>query len=279
MIVDWAVPSRLVTSVGELKINGPDTDEKRWLLNPEKCTASVPVRATSDDVPQGHGKVRHSRWWSGFELHLAVQFWTFAEVACDSILQEMGDTLSRHINAMIYPTLHGQGARLYMQPQGYSDERMVLDAQLASGVAYDAILGEAEFDLDCDLPYMIDKTEIVTALPAVINNPGSTDRYAVMKVHGPTSAFTIANHSVVDAQGASLKIVYSSSLPGAVVIGGGHYVELDFFRNTAYLDGNGANRKPGIDIRKSDYFPLIPGDNNITVSGASVDVLHAAAWT
>ncbi len=66
--------------------------------------------------------------------------------------------------------------------------------------------------------------------------------------------------------------------PGANAIPGGHYAELDCFGNTFYLDGNQANQDAGISQLESEYFVLVPGDNDITIAGATTDVLWQAAW-
>jgi hypothetical protein len=57
-------------------------------------------------------------------------------------------------------------------------------------------------------------------------------------------------------------------------------VEFDFFRNTAYLNGAGANRKASIDIELSDFWLLEAGvANTIEITGADADLLlnHAYA--
>ena len=62
------------------------------------------------------------------------------------------------------------------------------------------------------------------------------------------------------------------------ISGGGDYVEVVFFTGTAYLNGSSENRKAGIDMRYSEFFPLIPGVNLIQVDGAALTVLSNDSW-
>ncbi len=112
----------------------------------------------------------------------------------------------------------------------------------------------------------------------VITNTGNTDFYPVVRVFGATSFFQMFNESVVDLSGNPLVLQYDSGLPGAVAIGGGDYVEFNFFTGTAFLNGSGANRLAGVDMRYSDFFPLIPGDNFLSIVGASALVLSNGSW-
>ncbi len=121
----------------------------------------------------------------------------------------------------------------------------------------------------------------ITATTA-LTNAGTVNFYPVFKVNGPFTAFTLRNNSVLDSQGNPLDIVYDGNLPGAQSVAGGHYAEIDTFRNTVYLDGNLANLKPGINILFSDFWWLQPGTNNVRFESdsgtASVDVLWQAAY-
>lgn len=288
MIVDWTVGFRLESEAGTLLLNQETPGLGWFILNDRKCSTGVPVRVTSDDVPQGHGRIRHARWWAAYEAHLAIQMWeTPEQPACDEVLQQMGDELARHINALMIQRTAGLGARLFWLPTGYlvgstPMERMMRDVQLSSGRTFSAEDNEVEFDIDCELPYAMDSEETVTALsdgvPVTITNPGSTDFLPVFRIDGATSAFTLENASVLDPAGNPLQVVYDDTLPGAVAIGGGDYLEIDFFRNTAYLNGSGADRISGIDIRVSDFFPIVPGPNSITLTGASGTAHTNGAW-
>ena len=57
--------------------------------------------------------------------------------------------------------------------------------------------------------------------------------------------------------------------------------DMDFnghMRNTAYLDGDVANRKAGIVLSTSDFWPMVQGTNTIHPEGCDIDVLWQSAW-
>lgn len=286
MIVEWDVPFRLTSEAGTLLLNQLTPDVGYFVLNPVKCSTGLPPRVVNDDVPQGHGRIRHARWWPGYDTHLAVQMWeTIGEdgqPACGQRLREMGDILARHINALMVAKPWGQGARLFWQPTGYGDERMLRDVQLAGGRTFDASQEEVEFDIDTELPYAMDSTETITEIAdgttELIDNPGSVDFAPVMKLHGPTGLVTVINNSVLDPDGNPLLVEYSDAMPGAVTIDGGDYVEVDHFRNTMILNGNSGDRDSGLNVEVSDYFPLVPGGNLVEAVGGDVTVLSNGAW-
>jgi hypothetical protein len=95
-------------------------------------------------------------------------------------------------------------------------------------------------------------------------------------VYGPFDQFVLSNVTT------GLDIVYDDSLPGAVSVASGHYIEIITFANTVYLDGDGPSRKAGIDIRNSDFWQLEVGDNDVEITANStapdVDILWQAAW-
>lgn len=297
MIAEWDVLFDLVTPIGTLPINQPldTTSDRRFQLNPARCTGFLPVRLTEDDIPQGDGKIPHRRWRSGYQIHLALEALVGTppdlEPACGADLVAMLDLLGWHLNEIIRTGLvpGAPNARLIWAPSGTSDDRMLDRAQLASGPIhnFDGVLGgsQVEVDIDSSFPYYIAKTENQKQIGTggsggteTINNPGNTDYYPTVRVQGPASTFDIVNHDVVDLDGNPLQLTYDTALPGSAGIGSGDYVEIDFFRQTAYLNGNQANLKSGIDFRVSDFFPLAPGDNDIELVGADALVLSNGAW-
>lgn len=292
MIGQWEVPFELfVESVGTLTLNA--AEGQRFLLVPAECSARLPVRVTTDDdVPQGDGQIPHRRWRSGYSAHLAVQLWKDDGPACGADLVEMLDLLGCYLNPMVRTgTQAGSpNARLIWTPTG-ADDRMFDRIQLRAEPFPSLDAGgitKVEFDIDTLLPYYMATTEDDTVIAldgsASIVNGGNTDFYPVIRVNGPTSAFTITNNSVLDPFGNPLQIVYDDSLPGADAIGNGDYVEIITFLGTAYLNGNSANLKAGIDMRQSDFWPLAPecqldgNPNDIEITGADALVLSNWAW-
>lgn len=307
MIGEWAIPWWLETPEGTLCLNYtyPDT-KRRFQLVPAKCNANLPVRVTADDVPQGDGAIPHRRWRSGFTVHLAVELLIdpdgdeneigpegTQEAACDADLVAMLDLLGLHINAMIRTGLVSgfPNARLFFTPSGIVGttplgDRMFDRLQLQTGGAVsltDGDIGPAvEFDLDTALPYYIEAeetdTEIAGTGSEVVTNAGNTNYYPVVQIHGPTSFAELVNFSIVDLDGNPLVLIYDAGLPGALPIASGHYVEVNFFTGGAFLDGSGANRKAAIDLRFSEFFPLVPGDNDLSIFGASATILSNGAF-
>ena len=296
MIAEWELPFDLFTEYGHLLFNQPidSTTTRRFQLEPTRCRSGLPVRLVDDDVPQGDGKISHRRWRSGYQMHLAVApvLWdgdetVDAEPACGADLVEMLDLLGLHINELVRTgQIGGANARLFWTPSGH-DERMLDRVQL---VAVTNTPGESdlggylvEVDIDSTFPYYIEaddtETTIGSGATATINNPGNTDYLPVVEAYGAYGAFTLTNHSVQDLDGVDIAIVYDASLPGGDAVAGGDWVEFEFFRETAYLNGNVSGRKGSIDWSQSDFFPLVPGDNEIELSGGDhVVVKSAGAW-
>ena len=294
MIGEWENPWRLVSPAGTLTFNLDETNQFRFLLDPSKCSASLPVRVTADDVPQGSGQIPHRRWRGGYVIHLALELWTYGERACGADVRKMLDTLGLHLNACENTGLlpGAPDGRLIWTPSVAAgdpaeDDRMITRAQLLQITPPALADGTetVEFDMDTSFPYYIgftqDSTDISDGATVAVPNLGNADFFPVIQAHGPTSGFSIINLDVLDPDGSPLQMVYDASLPGGVAIAGGDYLEIDFFRQTAYLNGSGANRYAGIDMRSSDYFPLAPSelaDNNLQVGGADITVLSNPAW-
>lgn len=275
--VEWDIPFVLSTPVGDLTLNGLDSiSEGYFMLNPLACSSGRDMRAPRDDVPQASGDVMHPHYSSGYTMQLAVEMWEKIGDAGEPALRElkvdMWDRLMLYLNSLLgdFPLVAADG-RVYWTPRGKT-QRMLNSVRLlelpqpqqdADGMV------TASFRVLSPFPYVYDAPETNTDITtgATVTNGGSANFFPVLKVHGPTNDFTITNESVLDQNGAPLSLVYDSSLPGAAAIGSGDYVEFVFFRNTAYLNGNEDNMKKGIDVQNSDFWPLAPGENIISVSG------------
>jgi phage-related protein len=132
---------------------------------------------------------------------------------------------------------------------------------------------EITVTVDCALPYAEDLTQQSVAIPfggAVVTNYGNRPSYPVWKINA--GLFTLTNVTTGDS------FSFDDTLPGCANVGAG-YVEIDTFRNTAYLNGSGANLKPGIVMSSSDFFLIPPGANTITISGGNTGTcLLNSAW-
>jgi len=300
VISEWDQPAELETPSGSLLFNQPlDTTTSRApILNPRRCSSVLPVRITDDDVPQGDGKIPHRRFRSGYQAHIAIEIYSAfdfdtrdAEPASGADLVELEDMIGLHVNEMIRTGLvpGSPNARYIWSPTDQSEDRMLDRCQLAGDPTYsfDGDLGCAlyEIDIDTGFPYYAGVTENINVLDPgdtdIITNEGNTDFFPVVEVQGDIGdGFTIENQSVLDMDGNAARLVYDATLPGASAFSNPDYVEFIFFQGTAYLNGNQANMKAGIDFNVSDWFPLIPGDNVIefTASGSSGTTEARVIW-
>lgn len=96
---------------------------------------------------------------------------------------------------------------------------------------------------------------------------------ALLRVQGPTAAFTITNEDTGD------KIVYDSTRPGGVAIAEGHFADID--RNGhdkhAWLDGerdNGTDLITGFDPEWTSFFEITGEPQRIRVDGADLQVMQ-----
>lgn len=275
--VEWEIPFVLSTPAGNLPLNGLDSSSGGYyMLDQTKCSSGRDMRVTRDDIPQESGEIMHPHFTAGYAATLALELWETVgdkgTPACGELLVDMWDRLMLHLNSILgdVPILDANG-RLYWTPTGKADRmlnniRILALPQPTRGT--DGFV-EAVFSVISEFPYAWEAAEVTTDITsgATVDNTGSADFYPVLKVHGPTNDFTITNESIVDQDGAALELVYTAGLPGAQSILSGEYAELVFFRNTAYLNGAQDNLKKGIDIAASDFWPLVPGENVLTVSG------------
>jgi hypothetical protein len=126
-----------------------------------------------------------------------------------------------------------------------------------------------------------------------VANEGNVEYQPIFRIHGPASYCKIINYSAVDEIGRPLQIVYDATLRGGFPIPDGKYVEIDCFHSTARLHyGAGlgtANAKACIDVLETDFFGLVPGDNDLFVNkaisfsdsfytGDGVEVVYRNAW-
>jgi hypothetical protein len=289
-LADWNVPMILVTPQGELVLNSLEQVEGYYALDSANCKSGPVVRSSADSVPQGDGAILHPGFLGGYAVTLAVQYWAAETVAAcatsDPSSDSMNDLLMRHLFA-----IKDGGGRLLYTPNG--KPQRLLDRLALFGDSIDVTetpgMTGVSFQMLSQLPYSFDFTQIETVLDAgtpaaTLTNDGSINYMPVVKVFGPTDGFQIVNLSALDQFGNPQRLAYDAGLPGAVPIGAGDYVEFAFFENTAFLNGNGADRMAGVDIVASDFWPLVVGDNAIQITGDGTDpapethVLWQSAW-
>ncbi len=274
--VEWDIPFAILSSKGTLTLNDDANSDGLFLLIPDDCDMGRDLRVTVDEIPQAKGQINHARFTTGYEARLTVALWeNRGQPACGQQLRLMQELLMLHLNDLLI-----EDGRLFWTPTGLGGQRILDEAMLRAisrptlGPAGDSRMG---FTLDSVFPYVYDFTQEIVALPAntpvVVENEGTEEFRPVVKVDGPAASFSIENVTT----GRSVE--YDSSLPGATGVAGGNYIEFDFFRDTAYLNGTGASMKPGIDVLVSDFWSLearVP--NTIQIVGAGGTILYNHAY-
>lgn len=272
MIANWSDLDKIVTVLTDLTLNAA-TGQRYVVLN-DRCDAGADLRVTFDNIPESDGQLNHRQYLTGYKMRLALALWSGAEPACGGEAQQMLDELGARLDA-----LRGflGNRRVVWTPEGMAS-RMINDLSLMEKPVVTVEPGGSEgivtvtFGLCSPFPYEMSEAEqtpasIADGATETLTNMGSTRFWPVFKVNGATSAFTISNA----ANGE--EIVYNGT-----AIGGGSYVEIDCFRGTAYLNGDQASRLDGIDFLSTDFFALEVGDNDVSINGASCDVLWNDAW-
>jgi len=304
---EWDIPMTIQTPAGDLPFNqnvvigtSPLDDLGYFMLVPEDCQAGIARRVTRTNLAQADGEITHRKFKTGYVVQLTAQLWkrigADGEPACAGDLRAMIDYLGLILNS-----IDNEDGLLVWQPSERAGETI-----LARELAQVRILGssgEAQsnfttvvvskeagsplisvtFALICPLPYAQDAGIIQTALadgvPTTIHNVGNAPYYPVVWVNGPTNTFTLVNESNLDEQGNPLGITYDgTALPGGEAIASGHLVEFVFFNNSAYLDRNQDNLKPGINVPASDFWTLLPGANEIVLTGADGAIFWTSAY-
>jgi hypothetical protein len=282
-VAEWENIDSIVSPIGQLILNdiGNVHGFGYYLTAKEGADSGSDVRATRQGVPQGAGSIVHRGFPDGWGMKMPIQYWVSEGVsACSTsspTAQQMDDLLMRHVRAMldgggrVFYTPEGMAVRLLDQVSNVEKSPLTEEAGLTGTVVVFA----------SPFPYMIDFDQTLTTLTAgsptaTLTNTGSAPFFPVFKVYGTFDDFVLANTTTGE------QIAYDDSQPGASVVTAPDYIEIDTFRNTVYLNGNGAPRKAGIVIPTSDFFTLEVGDNDLEITSAgtapNVDVLWASAW-
>lgn len=280
----------------------------QWILEQSGSAMGAAKRLARDGMPQKPGEIIHRKYRTGVAAQLralAVDVKagitaapTTVEIApaCDEDLVDLFDLLSQHLHS-----IENADGRLTWLPSNKADRMLDfvrwIGADAGGGGGFQSITTEREsvvftgiqFGLLTPFPYGLDRAQVTTCLggatpncsgspsTVLITNTGSSEMWPVIRVYGPFSSFQIDRESTVT--GITQSFIWSDAFPGAPTIGTSHFLELDFFRETAYVDADQANAKPGIDIPNSDFWPLEIGDNILTIAGASADVFWQNAYT
>lgn len=272
-LADWSVPFRLTSRVyagsTDLLFNQAMSfavGSGVYVLNPSSCHLRNEVRATKENVPQEDGSILHRRFLTGSEMDLAVQFWQdgLDQVACDDLLQQMLDEFMGYVYGLL--NAGDNDGRIAWLPDGNSSAtssyRMLDDLRLLTYPVESSVTPfELTLTVDCALPYSEDLTATTASLSGgagTVTNNGNRPLYPVWRIYGPFTDFTLT--------AGSATFTYDSTLSGAVAVTNGHYLEINTFNNTVYLDGSGANRMAGIVMNSSDFFLIPVGGQAVTIT-------------
>lgn len=269
--IEWDVPASLNTNAGTLNFNV----FPGLILVPDQCSCTKTIRAPIDPIPQGDGDILHRRYQTGYQYKLVAQAWeTESEIACAPATRTLGETLGLHLFSM----LRSPGRYCWL-PTNYGDRRALDQAYWFAGVTQTIVSGgitQYEWEIDSPFPYVIDLTQTSPSVSGVTNltNSGNTDFYPVIQIQGPAVYLQVYNLTTGEG------ITYDSLRPGARTISG--YGEIDSFKGTIYENGNGADLSAGIDPTLGNLegpFRLIPGVNQISVTGGTAVFLLNNAWS
>lgn len=299
MPVNWDIPYTISTPQGQLVLNqatesafSSDEDRFVYLLRHEQCKASPgPLRFTPQPIPQASGSILPPSLRNGYLWKLTMGLWVQDSdmpdgraPACNEDLELMWADLTLKLHSLENPSdadLFGSNARVGWTPPGFP-ARLLLRTRVVElpDPTHEQNLCVVTVALQSEFDYEIDAAEITATIEsddsAILTNGGTHEMYPVYRVNGPFTAFTIRDVELDET------IDYDGGLPGATSVIAGHYIEIDTFRNVAYLDGAGANKKSGINITTSDFFPLAVGSQEIEFGAddpsATLEVLYQSAW-
>jgi hypothetical protein len=285
-------------------------------LDPAKCQAGAARRITRNNIAQADGEITHRKFKTGFVIELNAILYerigSGAIPACGGTLRQMGDMLSEYLEAtanndaqlLFWPSRWPATGPIPLPRMMDMARAMGPSGNDSSGSSFVSVVTEKDpegpqvdvtFAFLSPLPYLTDFMDYPTTPDATVTwasgaqtvpNDGNTDYYPTVRVWGPADGFELVNYSILDDAGNPLTLVYDDTLPGAIPIASGNYLEIDTFRNSAqiHLPGGGTdNGLPGIDVRQTDYWTLAPGNNDIFMlwyggPGTQVEIVYRNAW-
>lgn len=259
--------------------------DRLYLLDQRACSfVAGDVRATKYNIPQADGSILPRRFLTGAVMELSIgMLETRDKPACDDLLTDMLDDLLGSFRSLL--NAGDNAGRITWEVAGEAtrmldDCRLLVYPKHVVGDVWDSVV----VTIDSRFPYaqslLQTRTGIEDGSTVTVSNAGTADELPVFQVNRlngvtagtPVSAFTITNVTT------GVQFDWDDSLPGASAIPANHYAELSCFDNTIYKDGDSTNEDPGIVQLSSDYFGLVPGDNEIEIVGADCDVLSNNAF-
>lgn len=261
-MADYSVPCALESSVGVLDINpGPGLPGIHLTGLPGFDSPSV--RAPIDNKPQADGAIDHVFFYG-------PRNWSLEGVIIGSSLADRDareQSLKAQFHALVKAPLWTPGRFSFTpydgikrfsvcKPNGNLDisGSGLVKSFTMPCVAYDHVI------------YTYAQTSAVYSGSFTLNNTGNSISWPVFQVLGGTASITNNSYSTPK----------TTSIVGAS--GFSSYIEIIPFRGTAFADGIGADMTRYLDMSVNQYWPLLPGANNITISGSSVRILWNNGW-
>lgn len=242
----------------------------------------APTRNPVNDRPHKHGGIVHKFWSS-------AKYFTLTGLVIGST-PENKQLLDDYLTNYIHSTMQ-QDARYFFHPPG-QDVRFltVRNYETADIQGPMASPGSSPSDIAAPKQYV---TQFVAANPfayryteddetiafggsVFVPNIGLAETWPIMRVHGPISAFTLANLN------SGFQLEWFSNTEISV----GHFIEVNMYNETMYQDGDQNNELAGMLDAPSDFWAVAAGGAPVqfvgTSSGtggsATCDVLSNAAW-
>lgn len=298
------VPMTIKSSFGVVNLNTvyADFDEKRgWLFqvqNDKQDYSIAPgkLRFTSDSVSQGDGSSIQPSFIDGLVATMTIAYWysptasdSDKSPACAETLRLMDEFLMGVLNGLrTFPT-DVSTQQYAWTPTGATTNR-ILEGIMLGPAWPDPDFSEwppetrRKIQVASPYPYALENAEVVTPIAdgdsATVTNPGNISQLPVIFAFGPFTQFAVVN----DASGFTVS--YDSSRPGAHAVGSSDVLQIDFVEGTCLLNGDPElDYIAGLDPAATDLWPLTPnspmtpgGAQNITVSGADIEVISFPSW-
>ncbi len=251
-------PARIISDFGVLLFN-PGRGLPGLHLTGLPGLDSPDIRTPISNRPQAHGAIHHVQFFGARTF--TIEGVILQNTTTDLQLSE--NALKGHWYASVADS-RLPNARFAFTPKGESERFVTFkpsDELTISGTH----VKEFQMPVVAVDPTIYTMTQFTSGGGTLVN-AGDAPSWPVFKVYG--GSVTITN----SAYSPSRSIVMSGAPAG------GGYVEINPFTGTAYLNGDGANMAPYIDWSATSFWPLMPGSNPVSVSGASTDILWNHGW-
>ena len=306
--LEWSVAQTIKSDFGTVDLNtvfyppGGATNGWLYLVHNQNDYSVVPgkFRPVVDSRSQADGSSIQPPYIDGMLASMTIGYWVcpngnrdMQQPACDEDLRLMDQYLMGVLNGLRNYPQDVSTQQYAWQPSGLAYVRLLEGVMLATWPTPDfttsgdqgGILVLRKLALQSPYPYALDNNQVTTDISAsstaIVTNGGNIEQLPVLQIHGPSSGVTVENAA------SGLSLTYDDTLPGAMTIPSGHFVEVTFAEGTALLDGDPTmDYIAGLDPAATDLWPLLPnspaapgGEQEIIVGGgADITLVSFWAW-